>query len=110
MYDIAVAKHDLMLCFVDSWRCRPNVQKLRRDIHTSQALRKLPRGFNRSVWYRGMVDRHEHSPEPEVAGDLIDKSARSMRNKECRNRRSPEYRFRNRLLEPVVRPIPTVRC
>ena len=109
LYDIAVPKHDLILCLVDSWRCRPNMQKLHCDIDARQAQRKLPRCFNRPVWDRRMVDRHEHAPQPEVTGDLIDKSARAMRDKEGGNARSPEYRFGNRPLEPMVKPVPTVR-
>ena len=95
LYDIAVPKHHLILCFVVSWHCRPNMQKLHCDIGTRQAQRKLPRGFNRPVRDRGMVDRHEHAPEPEVAGDPIDKSARAMWDKEGGNARSPEYCFRH---------------
>ena len=47
LYDIAVPEHDLILCFVDCWRCRSNMQKPHCDIDTRQAKRKLPRGFNR---------------------------------------------------------------
>src|SRR6516162_4357363 len=76
---------------------------------SGQMSGKAARRFNGAFGRRRVVDGNKETLQPDVAADLTDEAPGAGRNKERWDGCASKHRFRNGSLQPLLKPVTTVR-
>ena len=90
------------------WRRAPDMKEVHDDVRTGQKPADTANRLDRVARCRRKINRHQCTPELNIAADLADKTARPWCNEQCRDRRAAGYGFRHGSPQPMLKAITAV--